>query len=143
MGCCFCHSLSKVENDPKVSDLVTVGDIGIYRGMMSVIRIQGCCNGIMYIKNDSLYYETKYGGALCCSCFRQRFRLSDIKKVEPLPYGPITIAGLKITVVSPSQIVTTVLVVMPDAATFSPQLGKACQKYTNEYEADEYKADEF
>ena len=129
MGCCLCRPVTDVEQDAAVTSYTDVGDVVFAYGFI-VRRVQGCCcNGIMYIKGDSLYYEVKIGSTLCCTCYRVRFRLSEIIIVDIINDqslgflgGAIHLSpGLRIT----AQPNTTILVSMPDAAVFGPQLAEA------------------
>lgn len=132
MGCCCCccfHPLSDVQQNPAVSTCTEVGDITIVSGV-SLRQVKGGCNGLMYIQEDSLYYETRCGSKLCCKFCRYQLKLSQITKVEIVHNetvysdrgGYINLSpGLKIAA-HPS---TTVLVAMPDATIFGPQLAQA------------------
>lgn len=131
MGCCLCHPLSDVEQNPAISTYTEVGDIVIAQGV-SVRQVKGCCNGLMYIQGDSLYYETKLGGRLCCRCCRYRLKLSSIDIVDILNNEMLRFVGGAIHLTPGLRISAypniTVLVVMPDAAIFGPQLAEASNR---------------
>lgn len=137
MGCCACRPLDLVEQDPSVSFYTNVGDIVFIRPLLTS-RIVGCCDGIMYVKDGTLYYETKCSGRLCCLCARQGVKLADIRSVVlvkndtfryqgPMrlrPYPHRTTHQIRL---SPGLRITTsnntmIAVATPDAAVFSQQL---------------------
>lgn len=130
MGCCLCRPDTDVVQDVSVTAHTRVGDIAfVYRYGQSMIK--GCCSGLMYIREDVLYYETVCSGRLCCKCCRRAFNVRDIISVEVvnsrierfhnkfLVLNP----GLKITV-KPN---TTIIVAMPDAQEFAAQLNRLVQ----------------
>ena len=48
----------------------------------------------MYIKDDRLHYEARFGGSLCSKCYRHSFAIKEISYVQvfanehvPVPYG--------------------------------------------------------
>lgn len=130
MGCCLCHPLAEVVQDPDVSFHTTVGDIVVLRGIMTS-SVKGCCSGIMYVKEDTLYYETQCGSSLCCKCFRQGFLLSEIQNVEVVQNQAVRYQMSKYILLSPGLKITagqntTILVAVSDAAAFSQQLLHAC-----------------
>lgn len=137
MGCCCCHPLSDVENDPSITCLAEVGYFFTYTEALAVRSGTNLCYGLMYIKDDTLCYETKCGDNLSCCCRRQ-FSLAAIKKVEIMQEGTLVsvgqfvspfffhTAGLMITCVSSFGITTLVFVGMPDAPTFGPELSRIC-----------------
>ena len=130
MGCCCCRPLAEVEQDPSVSFHTDVGNIAIVHGIVSK-SIQGCCNGVMYVKDGVLYYETKYGSSrLCCKCARDNFPLSEIQTVELVQNQAVRYQSTKYILLSPGLKITlsggVVLAAIPDAAVFSQQLLKAC-----------------
>ena len=140
MGCCLCHPSADVEQDLTTSFHTTVGDIAIVHGI-TVTSIKGCCNGIMYVKGDSLYYETRCGkNYLCCMCCKQKnFKLSAILSVEVVQNEAVTFnsrrgeyvnlsPGLKISA-DPN---TLILVAVPDASSFAKQLLQACNPQEND-----------
>ena len=139
MGCCFCHPLADVVNDPTVTRYVAVGDIVIVRGPIrsQVYEVRGPFGGLMYIRAGLLHYETQCGGSLCCRCCRRSFVLEEISRVEVLTneYVPVPAQGdrrggllhlnpgLRITVGAPSDgLVTIITVAMPDAEEFAAEL---------------------
>lgn len=144
MGCCLaCHPLADVEQDPAVSLHTTVGDMVVFWGTAYLAKVQ-FCSGIMYVKEGHLYYETKCGSKLCCRCYKQCFKLSEIRsidvvnKIEWYPtirgYRHIALLpGLKIELdisstnswYQPSG-KTNFLIAVPDAAVFAQKLLKAC-----------------
>ena len=147
MGCCLCRPDTDVLNDPLVTMHVTVGDIAIV-SQYSRSVIKGYCSGLMYIKEDTLYYETVCGGRLCCQCCRREFNISHITGVEVIENQLVRLEvfgnqrpvwfpreryndnfiilrpGLKITVKSTSGSITTIVVAMPDAMEFANLLSK-------------------
>ena len=131
MGCCLCRPDTDVVHDDSVSAHARVGDIAfVYRYGHSMIK--GCCSGLMYIREDILYYETVCSGRLCCKCCRRAFNVRDITSVEVVGNRMeifqnkfiVLNPGLKITVKSHSGSNTTIIVAMPDAQEFAAQLNK-------------------
>lgn len=131
MGCCLCRPDTDVLNDPLVSMHATVGFIA-FVSQYSHVFAGGCCSGLMYIKENTLYYETVCGGRLCCQCCRHEFSISLITGVEVIENQLVTFhnryiflrPGLKITIKSTSGSIMTIIVAMPDAMEFANQLSK-------------------
>ena len=136
MGCCMCRLLEEVEQDPSVSFYTTVGDVGLFRSAeSSLIPAQrlGRHDGIMYVKDDTLFYESKLCGRLCWKCARQSFKLSMINSVKYREEDKVSAYGRGYrveTVLSPGLRIATndvlIAVAAPDAAVFSEQLKQAC-----------------
>ncbi len=134
MGCCLCHSLAEVEQDPGISVQAAVGDIIIVRER-AVTSTQGDIQGIMYVKDDFLYYETRCGSNLCCKCCRQSFKLSAIQSVEvaqnqviPFQSNNYVIRSPVLTVLKITAVPSTlILVAVPgNVASFAEQLEHTC-----------------
>ena len=132
MGCCLGRPSTDILHDPSVSAHARVGDIAIVGQYGQTIKIEGCCSGLMYIKEDILYYETVCSGYLCCQCCGHSFNVRDITSVEVVQnhiarfgYGKHLYLnpGLKITVQSRSG-ASTIIVAMPDAQEFAGQLNE-------------------
>ena len=134
MGCCCCHPLADVVNDPTITRYVPVGDIVIVRGLIRS-QVRGPFGGLMYIRAGLLHYETQCGGSLCCRCCRRSFVLEEISRVEVLTNEYVSAhggrrggllhlnPGLRITVGAPSNgLVTIITVAMPDAREFAAEL---------------------
>ena len=132
MGCCLCRADTDVVHDASVSAHARVGDIAfVYRYGHSMIK--GCCTGLMYIREDVLYYETVCSGRLCCKCCRRAFNVSNIARVEVISNRAemfqnqfiVLNPGLKIAVKpSGSSSGTIIIVAMPDAQEFAAQLNR-------------------
>ena len=138
MGCCLCRPDTDVVQDPSVTAYARVGDIAfVYRYSHSMIK--GCCSGLMYIREDVLYYETVCSGRLCCQCCRRAFNVRNIASVEVVKnrtetfHGKFLVLspGLKITVKPHSGSSTTIIVVMPDAQEFAAQLNQLINQKQN------------
>ena len=138
MGSCVMHPLTEVEQDLSVSYHTDVLDIVVFKGDIPWYQVLGCCTGLMYIKDGSLYYEMKCGSSLCCLCCRKRFKLQDLRTVEvidnqafrfqsasirnPRTHEIVLSPGLRIT----AGYSTTVLVGVPEAVELAQQLRQAC-----------------
>lgn len=131
MGCCLCRPDTDVLHDPTVTVHARVGDIAIvYRYGQTMIK--GCCSGLMYIREDVLYYETICSGRLCCQSCRRSFNVKDITTVEVINNQVVRLhdkflllnPGLKITVKPHSGTDQTIIVAMPDAQEFAGHLSK-------------------
>ena len=131
MGCCLCRPDTDIAHDVSVSAHARVGNIAfVYQYGHSMIK--GCCSGLMYIREDVLYYETVCSGRLCCKCCRRAFNGRDITSVEVVTNRIerfqnefiVLNPGLKITVKSQSGSSTTIIVAMPDAQEFAAQLNR-------------------
>ncbi len=141
MGCCACHSLNEVEQDPGVSLYTNVGDIVFFRPWLTS-QVIGLCDGVLYVKDGTLYYETKCCSRLCCRCARQGFSLSEIRSVVFAQSDSIRFQGPRrmrhygsrqsyVIVLSPGVKITTanntlIAVASADAAVFAEQLQQAC-----------------
>ena len=132
MGCCFCRPDTEVLYDPSVTSHATVGDIAFDKACTySDPTIKGC-EGLMYIKENVLYYEMACSGRLCCLSRRQAFNVTDITSVEVCEDRVETFKRqfiilrprLKITVKPQSGSVTMIIVAMPDAAEFAAKLNE-------------------
>lgn len=120
-----------MEQNPAITTYTDVGDIVIAHGIV-IRQVKGCCSGLMYIKGDYLCYEMKCGSNLCCTCHRYRFKLLHIDIVDILNDQTLRLLGGSIHL-SPGLRITaypniTVLVAMPDAAIFGPQLAEASNR---------------
>ncbi len=133
MGCLLCQPAEEVIGDTTVTSYADVGDIAVFSGRIIYIRI--ACNGLIYIKDDSLYYRTKFGASLCC---KHRYKLSDVVKVEVVKQERLLLPdqkyiilnpGLKITLRKPSTTsdttTKTMLVAIQEAERFGMELVKA------------------
>ena len=109
MGCCFGIPAAEIENDPTITVKAEVGDV-IISNIHYTQRVEGGFNGIMYVKDGYLYYQV-----LCCCCCNRQFLLSDITRIQTWNQR------MEITLSSGYNILVTV----PDAAIFGPQLMKA------------------
>lgn len=109
--------MPNIQQDLSVTAYTEVGDIEIRYGISSA-SVKGC-SGLMYIKDDSLHYQTD--NCCCRHCCKYHFKLSDITSIEVeenlvnCPPGP----NLLRLVVSPD---TTVVVAMADAVGFASAL---------------------
>ena len=130
MGCCHCLPDTDVLHDPTVTAHARVGDIAfVYQVGQDMIK---GCGGLMYIKEDILYYEMECSGHLCCQSCRCSFNVKDITNVEVINDQVVRFhnkslflnPGLKITVKPDSGTDQTIIVAMPDAQEFAGQLGK-------------------
>ena len=139
MGCCLGRPDTDVVHDTSVSAHARVGDIAfVYRYGHSMIK--GCCSGLMYIREDVLYYETVCSGRLCCKCCRRSVSVRDITSVEVVNNQAerfqnkflVLNPGLKITIKPPSGSSTTIIVAMPDAQEFAAQLNKLANVNQNQ-----------
>ena len=145
MGCCCCcwsHSSSTVLNDPAVTISARVGDIYFDFHYYQSYNIGGCSRGLMYIKQDRLYYvSTCCGDHQCCckcsSCCRDSFDLQNISSVEVINDQSFPLRGgghgsglrlqpgLKVTIKqSTNNKPVTILVQMSDAREFALHLQK-------------------
>ena len=87
-------------------------------------------HGLMYIRGDSLYYEPKCCGIVCCRCCcRYRFQLSKINSVAVLTGEELPILNWHLDLNVPwLKIIASdfrIFVLMPNAAVFAPQLTEA------------------
>lgn len=105
-------------HDPSVSSYAEVRNVVIFKCHVFRTREGGCCGGVMYIKEDSLYYKRND-----IFSYRYRFKFSDIDRVEIVNYYGT--AALKVSV----HPCTTVWAPMPDAAVFVPQLAEAINSH--------------
>ena len=136
MGCFLCRPLDEVEQDPDISFYTTVGDVALFPRSSSytVPHYLGRHDGIMYVKDETLYYENKCGGRLCCVCARQSFKLSTINCVKYRENDKVGAHGRGYSIdisLSPGlKIATTddvlIAAAAPDAAVFSARLQQAC-----------------
>ena len=132
MGCCLSHPVTEVLEDPSVLAHAVVRDIEYVKGNFR--RSSRGCNGLLYIKDGGLYHHIMCGRKFCCGCCRQHFLLSCIKTVEVIENETILISGaiihlrpgLRITLEEPASSTSTILVAIPEAATFAPKLLSAC-----------------
>ncbi len=115
MGNLMCRPASHILDSPSVISCAEVGDITVISGIFTVTNSSDkrCWDGILYIKGDSLYYQTKMGSLLCCKSIQLRFKLSEIMKIQvikgtlELPNNTILNPGLKITLEKPTITTTT------------------------------------
>ncbi len=128
MGCLLCQPAEEVIGDTTVTSYADVGDIVVFSGRVTYLSIRRCFNGLLYIKDDSLYYQTKFGASLSC---KHRYKLSDVVKVEVVKQARLLLPnrkyiilnpGLKITLGNPS---TTMLVAIQEAERFGMELVRA------------------
>ena len=123
-----------MEQDLAVSFYTTVGNIAIARGG-AVLIANNACKGILYVKDDSLYYETKCCGKLCCRCCRQSFKLSEIQNVEVLQNQAVPYDGRNRIHLSLGLRITAgsylIVAAAPDASSFAEQLLHACNLSTD------------
>ena len=139
MGCCLCRPDTDIVQDPSITAHTRVGDIAfVYQYGHSMIK--GCCSGLMYIREDVLYYETVCSGHLCCQCCRRAFNIRDITSVEVVSNRIerlqnkflVLNPGLKITVKPGSGSGTIIIVAMPDAQEFAAQLNRLANLNQNQ-----------
>ena len=95
------------------------GDITISRGLGMSISNRGI-SGLMYICGDSMYYEPKCCGIVCCRCCcRYRFQLSKINSVAVLTGEELPILNWHLDLNVPwLKIIASgfrILVLMPNA----------------------------
>ena len=117
-------------NDPSVTLGARVGSVA-FVDRYSTYKNTGV-GGLMYIKDDMLYYELDCIGRLCCLSYRKAYKVADITRVEVIENQVVRVRlnflllnpGLKITVKSQSGSVSTIIVVMPDAAEFAAKLSQ-------------------
>jgi hypothetical protein len=135
----MCHPLAEMEEDPGVIYHTYVEDFVVLRDDLPTYKALGCYSGVMYIKNNHVYYNMKCGTTLCCIFYRRRFKLRDIHTVEVVENETVQIfgyryyhevvfsSGLKITLGD-----TTVVVSVPaeDAIEFARELRQACNLQT-------------
>ena len=132
MGCCFCRPETDVLYDPLVTAHATVGDIAFDKACNYGDPTVKGIEGLMYIKENVLYYEMACSGRLCCLCCRSAHNVADITNVEVVEDRVETFKnkfiilrpGLKITVKPQSGSATTIVVAMPDAAEFGARLSE-------------------
>ena len=141
MDCCLCRPITSVSDDPTVTIRATVGDVFFDYGVYQSYSVGGCNNGLMYVKETRLEYDSICCGRLCCVCCRccgaccgKFFDLETIASVEVLENQSFSIRdrqamlwinlnpGLKMIVKRPSGAEVTVLVQMQDAHEFAAQL---------------------
>ena len=97
MGSCICRPLFDITNDPSV--LVHASVAGT--AMVHTIHdnnfshdyhiLLGNLNGLMYVKNDQLYYEDTCGDCLCCKMSRRSWKLSKLKEVTIITGESVTV----------------------------------------------------
>lgn len=138
-GCCCCSTPNphqKLE-DLNVSACTVVKDIAIDYGRYQK-SIVGCCQGLMYIRDERLYYKCH----CCWKCCSSSYDLKDITKIEVFDNDVFTIndgsrlrlnPGLRIVVDRPqSRHSIVILVQMADAHSFSGMLKSKLPITTNE-----------
>ena len=142
MGSCMCHPLTDVEQDPTVSCHANVEDIVFFSGNFPIYQVLGCCTGIMYVKDNVLFYNMKCGTSLCCTCYgRKRTNLGDIHSIEVVTNDIVRFWGHKYVheiVLAPGLKITlkngnVVLVGCSDAVVFAQELQRACQNLPVQY----------
>ena len=117
-----------------------VGDIVIKRGsedlLMRILTTMRTTDtyevkdeeGFMYIEGDYLYYEVKCSKRILCStCCREKLKLSEVDEVDVVQNDRVKYGFLRSIRLSPGLRITadpntTVLVAMPDPATFAARL---------------------
>lgn len=141
MGCCFDRPTASIVDDPTVVASATVGDIYFDYGCYQSYNIGGCARGLMYVKDEKLWYESTCCGnrhlcckfCQCCSCCGESFELAELSCVEAIENLSFGVRGQQGTYISlnPGLRITTrqnsnnevlVLVQMQDAHNFVANL---------------------
>ena len=113
MGWSIYRPHDKVKNDPSVqvyTEVRAVAQVNPLGGKM----LSSSDDGILYVQDKHLYYETIAKRELCCSYFKKSWKLSDIKEVRSVVDEDVLVVmkksvttvslnpGLKITFVKDS-----------------------------------------
>lgn len=113
----------------------TAGAAGSRNEYGTAMMSSGNLDGILYVKDGRLYYESGLGPLLCCRCFRRCWYLANIKEIKVVYKETVTQVtrrghyfvismdpGLKITVSDSYGNLYTLMFGVPDAENFSVKL---------------------
>ena len=131
MGSCFCFPVSSVTEDPSVVMYTEVGKAIISHQQSGIVMEASLFDGMVYVRGDRLYYNSKYGDEFWCTCTSgSDWFVSDIRNIEVIT-GDITFnysnglnrhismnPGIRITF----RDNTILMAAMPDAINFSLKL---------------------
>lgn len=134
MGGCVCKSEQEVAKDPAVVMYTTVGSI-VLQDHQGSRPLSGPLEGLLYVRQDQLCYETTVRGKRWCRCFKRRWDLVQVKHMTVVRSTQAahskhhhyrntnkSPAGLKISLRTHLGYGQSLVISMPDAEGFSTLL---------------------
>ena len=123
MGCCIFRPITIVTEDPDVVMCTNVGGTVI---SSTYYRLEINSDGLLYVKDNKLYYESVRFCWLNCKWLRRVWHVSEVKRVEVITpdSGREMNYGLKIVMQNESRQTTTLeaSAAMNEAVNFRTQL---------------------
>ena len=118
--CCACNRASLILEDPSIIIKARVGDIGVGTARAARLKVQGACDGVMYVDGDTL----RYMGFCVYST-----KLQNVTNIEVVDEGYVVIGREQPLVLRPGLKISLqdgrmIAVAVPEAHAFAEMLRK-------------------